>query len=40
VLAPFAWFALVWVALVIFTFDGVRRHRRRQLRLTAEACAI
>jgi len=29
-------FALVWVALVIFTFEAVK-HRRRQLRLTVEA---
>jgi chloramphenicol-sensitive protein RarD len=35
-----AGFALVWVALVIFTFDAVRHHRRRQLRLTAESCAL
>ena len=33
-------FALVWVALVIFTVEALRHHRRRQLRLTAEACAI
>ena len=41
-MTPMRWagFALVWVALVIFTFDAVRHHRRRQLRLTAEACAI
>ena len=40
-MTPMRWvgFALVWVALVIFTFEAVR-HRRRQLRLTAEACAI
>lgn len=31
-----AGFALVWVALVIFTFEAVK-HRRRQLRLTVEA---
>jgi len=29
-------FALVWVALAIFTFEAVK-HRRRQLRLTVEA---
>ncbi len=41
-MTPMRWagFALVWVALVIFTFEAVRHHRRRQLRLTAEACAI
>ena len=32
-------FILVWVALAIFTFELVK-HRRRQLRLTAEAAAI
>ncbi|MFC6288037.1 EamA family transporter RarD [Nocardioides sp. GCM10027113] len=32
-------FALVWVALVVFTFEAVN-HRRRQLRLTVEASAI
>lgn len=32
-------FAIVWVALAIFTFETVN-HRRRQLRLTAEASAI
>jgi chloramphenicol-sensitive protein RarD len=32
-------FALVWVALVIFTWEAVR-HRRSQLRLTAEASAV
>ncbi len=32
-------FMLVWVALVIFTFEAVN-HRRRQLRLTAEAAAL
>ena len=31
-------FALVWVALVIFTVEAVN-HRRRQLRLTVEAMA-
>jgi chloramphenicol-sensitive protein RarD len=41
-MTPMRWagFALVWVALVIFTFDAVRHHRRRQLRLTAESCAL
>ena len=29
-------FALVWVALVIFTVEAIT-HRRRQLRLTVEA---
>ncbi len=40
-MTPMRWvgFALVWLALVIFTFEAVRHHRR-QLRLTAEACAI
>ena len=32
-------FALVWVALAIFTVESVR-HRRRQLRLAAEAVAV
>jgi chloramphenicol-sensitive protein RarD len=32
-------FALVWVALVMFTYEAVT-HRRRQLRLTAQASAI
>ena len=32
-------FALVWVSLVIFTYEAVN-HRRRQLRLTAQASAI
>jgi chloramphenicol-sensitive protein RarD len=32
-------FALVWVALVIFTYEAVT-HRRRQLRLTAQASAL
>jgi chloramphenicol-sensitive protein RarD len=32
-------FALVWVALVIFTAEALN-HRRRQLRLTAEASAL
>jgi len=41
-MTPMRWagFALVWVAPVIFTFDAVRHHRRRQLRLTAESCAL
>jgi chloramphenicol-sensitive protein RarD len=33
-------FALVWVALVVFTVDATRHHRRQQLRLTAEASAL
>lgn len=32
-------FALVWVALAIFTFEALR-HRRRQLLLAAEAAAV
>ncbi len=32
-------FVLVWLALVVFTVEAVR-HRRRQLRLAAEAVAI
>jgi chloramphenicol-sensitive protein RarD len=32
-------FALVWVALAIFTVDSLR-HRRRTLRLTAEVAAV
>ncbi|HET9997033.1 MAG TPA: EamA family transporter RarD [Nocardioides sp.] len=32
-------FALVWLALAIFTFESIR-HRRRQLRLAAEAVAV
>jgi len=32
-------FALVWVALVIFTYEAVT-HRRRQLRLAAQASAL
>jgi chloramphenicol-sensitive protein RarD len=32
-------FLLVWVALAIFTYEAIR-HRRRQLRLTAQASAI
>ena len=38
---PMRWvgFALVWLALVIFTYEALN-HRRRQLRLTAEASAV
>ena len=32
-------FVLVWVALAIFTFEALG-HRRRQLRLAAEASAL
>ena len=32
-------FALVWVALVVFTADSLTNHRRRQMALTAEASA-
>ncbi len=32
-------FLLVWIALAIFTFEALG-HRRRQLRLAAEACAM
>lgn len=32
-------FSLVWLALAVFTFESVN-HRRRQLRLTAEASAL
>jgi chloramphenicol-sensitive protein RarD len=32
-------FTLVWLALVLFTFESLT-HRRRQLRLTAEAAAL
>ena len=32
-------FALVWVALAIFTFESIR-HRRRQLRVAAEAVVV
>ena len=32
-------FALVWVALVVFTVDTLR-HRSRQLRLVAQASAV
>lgn len=37
--ARWAGFALVWLALVIFTAEAVN-HRRRQLRLSAEAVAL
>ncbi|MEO5853630.1 MAG: EamA family transporter RarD [Nocardioides sp.] len=33
-------FVLVWLALAIFTGEAIRHHRRRQLRLTAEAAAL
>jgi chloramphenicol-sensitive protein RarD len=33
-------FGLVWFALVIFTAEATRHHRRQQLRLTAEASAL
>lgn len=33
-------FVLVWIALVIFTFESISHHRRRHLRLAAEAAAI
>ncbi len=38
---PMRWvgFGLVWIALVMFTYEAVT-HRRRQLRLTAQASAI
>ena len=32
-------FSLVWLALVVFTVESIN-HRRRQLQLAAEACAI
>jgi chloramphenicol-sensitive protein RarD len=32
-------FGLVWIALVLFTYEAIH-HRRRQLRLTAQATAI
>jgi chloramphenicol-sensitive protein RarD len=32
-------FSLVWLALVIFTYEAIT-HRRRQLRLAAQASAI
>lgn len=39
---PTRWagFALVWLALALFTFEAVSNHRRRQLRLAAEASAL
>ncbi|WP_307816513.1 EamA family transporter RarD [Nocardioides limicola] len=37
--ARWAGFGLVWLALVIFTFEAIG-HRRRQLRLAAEATAV
>ena len=38
---PMRWvgFGLVWVALALFTVETLR-HRRRQLRLSAEAVAV
>jgi chloramphenicol-sensitive protein RarD len=40
-MTPMRWvgFALVWVALVIFTWEAAR-HRRTQLRMAAEAAAL
>jgi chloramphenicol-sensitive protein RarD len=35
-----AGFALVWVAVSLFTFEAVRTHHRRQLELTVEASAV
>ncbi|MEI2712025.1 MAG: EamA family transporter RarD [Nocardioides sp.] len=32
-------FVLVWIALILFTFEAIR-HRRRQLRLAADASAL
>jgi chloramphenicol-sensitive protein RarD len=32
-------FALVWVALVVFTADSITNHRRRQIALTTQAAA-
>jgi chloramphenicol-sensitive protein RarD len=37
--ARWAGFALVWIALVLFTAEAIS-HRRRQLRLVAEASAL
>ena len=37
--ARWAGFALIWLALVIFTVDSLR-NRRRQLRLSAQAAAV
>ena len=41
-MSPMRWvgFGLVWVALVIFTAEATRHHRRQQFRLTAEAAAL
>ena len=41
-MTPVKWigFALVWLALAIFTGEALRHHRRTQLRLAAEASAI
>ena len=40
-MTPVKWvgFALVWLALAIFTAEALR-HRRRQLQLVAEASAV
>ena len=40
-MSPVQWagFALVWMALALFTADALR-HRQSQLRLTAEAAAV
>lgn len=40
-MTPMRWagFGLVWIALVMFTYEAIN-HRRRQLRLTAQATAI
>jgi len=40
-MTPVKWagFALVWLALVIFTTEALR-HRGRQLRMAAEASAL
>jgi chloramphenicol-sensitive protein RarD len=35
-----AGFALVWLALAIFTFEAIAHHRRRQLAFAAEASAF
>jgi len=37
--ARWAGFALIWLALVIFTVDSLR-NRRRQLRLSAQTAAV
>jgi chloramphenicol-sensitive protein RarD len=41
-MTPVKWigFALVWLALAIFTGEALRNHRRTQIRLAAEAAAI